>query len=146
MFFIVVFKNGPPTILTLHSGISWLKQGYWPPHYLESSTYFIVYCDPGGSGGQVSTHNAGDLSSTPGLGRSPEKEMTVHSNTFAWRIPWTEEHGGLQPMGSQRVGHGWATKRAREIFMRPTQSWTWLSDWTTITVSKLHALLGPLGS
>ena len=65
-----------------------------------------MYCDPGGSGGKVSAYNAGDLSSTPGLGRSPEKEMTAHSNTFAWRIPWTEEHGGLQPMGSQIVGHG----------------------------------------
>ena len=34
-----------------------------------------------------------------------EKEMATHSSTFAWRIPWTEESGGLQSMGSQRVGH-----------------------------------------
>ena len=33
-----------------------------------------------------------------------EKEMTIHSSNFAWRIPWTEELGGLQSMGSQRVG------------------------------------------
>ena len=32
-----------------------------------------------------------------------EKEMATHSSTLAWRIPWTEEPGGLQSMGSQRV-------------------------------------------
>ena len=45
--------------------------------------------------------NAGDSVSTPGLGRSLEKEMTAHSSILVWRIPWTEEPGGLQPMGSQ---------------------------------------------
>ena len=39
-----------------------------------------------------------------------EKGMTIHSNILAWRIPWTEEHRMLQSMGSQRVGHNWATE------------------------------------
>ena len=45
------------------------------------------------------------------LGREDplEKEMATHSNTLAWKIPWTEEPGRLQSMGSQRVGHNWAT-------------------------------------
>ena len=34
-----------------------------------------------------------------------EKEMATHSSTLAWRIPWTEEPGGLPSMGSLRVGH-----------------------------------------
>ena len=34
-----------------------------------------------------------------------EKEMATHSRTLAWKIPWMEEPGGLQSMGSQRVGH-----------------------------------------
>ena len=34
-----------------------------------------------------------------------EKEMATHSSILAWRIPWTEDPGGLQSMGSQRVGH-----------------------------------------
>ena len=34
-----------------------------------------------------------------------EKEMATHSSTLAWRIPWTEEPGRLQSMGSQRLGH-----------------------------------------
>ena len=33
------------------------------------------------------------------------KEMATHSSTLAWKIPWMEEHGRLQSMGSQRVGH-----------------------------------------
>ena len=42
----------------------------------------------------------------PSLGQEDplEKEMATHSSTLAWKIPWTEEHGGLQSMGSQRVG------------------------------------------
>ena len=45
------------------------------------------------------------------LGREDplEKEMTTYSSILAWRIPWTEEPGGLQSMGSQRVGHDWET-------------------------------------
>ena len=34
-----------------------------------------------------------------------EEEMATHSSILAWKIPWTEEAGGLQPMGSKRVGH-----------------------------------------
>ena len=34
-----------------------------------------------------------------------EKAMATHSSTLAWKIPWTEEHGTLQSMGSQKVGH-----------------------------------------
>ena len=45
------------------------------------------------------------------LGREDplEKEMATHSSILAWRIPWTEEHGGLQSIVSQRVGHDRAT-------------------------------------
>ena len=39
------------------------------------------------------------------LSKLLEKAMTTHSSTLAWRIPWTEEAGGLQSMGSRRVGH-----------------------------------------
>ena len=38
-----------------------------------------------------------------------EKEMAIHSSTIAWKIPWSEEPGRLQSMGSQRVRHDWAT-------------------------------------
>ena len=35
-----------------------------------------------------------------------EEEMATHYSVLAWRIPWTEEHGGLQSTGSQSIGHG----------------------------------------
>ena len=40
---------------------------------------------------------------------APEKAMAPHSSTLAWKIPWTEEPGKLQSMGSQRVGHNCVT-------------------------------------
>ena len=40
------------------------------------------------------------------------KEMATHSSILVWRIPWTEEPGRLQSMGSQRVGHDWVTNTA----------------------------------
>ena len=55
---------------------------------------------PGGTDSKESTYNAGDLGLNPGWGRSLEKEMTTHSSIFAWEIPWIEEPGGLQSMGS----------------------------------------------
>ena len=39
----------------------------------------------------------------------PEKGMATHSSILAWRIPWTEEPGGLQSVGLQGIGHDWAT-------------------------------------
>ena len=41
-----------------------------------------------------------------------EKEMAAHSSIFVWEIPWTEETGRLQSMGSQRDGYGLATEHA----------------------------------
>ena len=49
--------------------------------------------------------NAGDTGSTPGRKDPLEKEMATHFSTLAWKILWNEELGGLQSMGSQRVGH-----------------------------------------
>ena len=60
---------------------------------------------PGSSDGKVSAYNAGDLGSIPGREDPLEKEMAIHSSIHAWKIPWTEEPGGLQSMGSQRVRH-----------------------------------------
>ena len=59
----------------------------------------------GGSDSKESACNAGDPGSIPGWGDSLEKGMASHSSILAWRIPWTEEPGGLQSMVLQRVGH-----------------------------------------
>ena len=50
---------------------------------------------PGGSDSKESAHNAGDLGSVPGSGRSPGEGMATHTSILAWRIPWTEDLGGL---------------------------------------------------
>ena len=67
---------------------------------------------PGGSDGKASACNVGDPGSTRGLGRSPAKEMATHSSILAWKIPWTEEPGGLQSVELQRVRHDLATGHA----------------------------------
>ena len=53
------------------------------------------------------------------LGRedTSEKGMATHSSILGWRIPWTEEPGGLQSMGSQRVGHNWSGLSCTEARM-----------------------------
>ena len=59
----------------------------------------------GGSDGKEFGY-AGDTGSVPGLRSSPgEKEISTCSSILAWRIPWTEESGKPQSMGSQRVEH-----------------------------------------
>ena len=49
--------------------------------------------------------------------------MAPHASTLAWRIPWTEEPGGLQSMGSLRVGHDWATSLSLFTFMHWRRKW-----------------------
>ena len=60
---------------------------------------------PGGSDGKASVYDVGDRVLSLGQEDPLEKEMAIHSSTVAWKIPWTEEPGRLQSMGSQRVGH-----------------------------------------
>ena len=50
-----------------------------------------------------------------------EKAMAPHSSTLAWKIPWVEEPGGLQSMGSRRVGHNWATELNWCTYLRRRQ-------------------------
>ena len=62
--------------------------------------------------------NAGDAKdkgSIPGLGRSPGGGNGNTLKILAWRIPWTEEPGGFQSLGSQRVRHKWACTRGKRI-------------------------------
>ena len=56
--------------------------------------------NPPANGGDVR-----DVESIPGSGRTLEEGMATHSTILAWRILWTEEFGGLQSIGSQRVEH-----------------------------------------
>ena len=84
----------------------------WSPLYQWGDSFFhhavheildllIIYGFPGVSVSKESACNAGDPSSIPGSGRSLERRMATHSRILAWSIPWTEEPGGRQCMGSQ---------------------------------------------
>ena len=70
----------------------------------------------GGSDDKESACNAGDLGSTPGSGRAAGGGMATHCSVLAWRMPWTEEPGGLQTTASQGAGHDWGTDMGRKLW------------------------------
>ena len=63
-----------------------------------------------------------------------EKEMATHSGILAQKIPWTEEPGGLQSMGSQRAGHNWVTNMHTHAWQNLLQS---LPEKVTCSVDRL---------
>ena len=76
--------------------------------YIHVQLHYYYYCQlsfPGGSDGKESACNVGDRVQSLGQEDPLEKEMATHSSIPAWRISWTEEPGGLQSIGSQRVRH-----------------------------------------
>ena len=84
------------------------------PNYffaILNALFFMYHCwgFPGGSEGKASA--AMRETRIPSLGQEDplEKEMATHSSILARRIPWAEEPGKLQSMGSQRVKHNWVT-------------------------------------
>ena len=73
----------------------------------------------------ANAEDSGDVVWSLGWKHPMEEGMETHSSILAWRIPWTEEPGELQSMGSQRVGHDWATERAGKW----TVQWCWPALW-----------------
>ena len=80
-----------------------------------------------------------------------EKGMATHSSVLAWRIPWTEEPGGLQFMGLQSVVHDWATNWTdfpvnenigtwSEVATEHRKPWTWLMTWTQPSAFSIPAV------
>ena len=92
---------------------------------------------PGGSDGKASVYDVGDPGSIPGLGRSLGEGMAIHSSTIAWKIPWTEEPGRLQSMGSQRVVHDWATSRSHSRCSNSLFS-HWFCVWITYPLLRVE--------
>ena len=78
---------------------------------------------PGSSDGEAFACNAGDPGSILGSGISLQKEMATHSSILAWKIPWTEEHGGLH--GVTRVRHNLVIKppTPHRVWLDPAPSW-----------------------
>ena len=82
---------------------------------------------PGGSVVKNPSANAGDIGDEgliPRSGRSLEEEIAIHSSILTWKTLWTEEPGGLQSMGLQRVWHDLATKLLQQIHVRQSNLMT----------------------
>ena len=75
------------------------------------------------------------------LGREDplEKEMATHSSTLAWRIPWMEEPGGLQSMGTKRAGNDWVTSLLHFFYYMPR-----IQKWARRQSLLFHRRLDPL--
>ena len=98
--------------VSAHSG-HWVNVTYWRNTFV--SVHYFIWGFQGGAVVKNPLANAGDsrdTGSVPGLGRSLEKEVAIHSSILAWIIPWTKEPAGLQSTGSQRIGHNWRTEHA----------------------------------
>ena len=80
---------------------------------LTSCRSIIAQGFPGASDGKESGYGARGLGLVPGSGRSTGGGNGNHSINFAWKIPWTEEPGELQSIGSKRVRHDWANNTDR---------------------------------
>ena len=91
------FTWGDETVLEL-------EQAVWQHEADELNGHCIVHFS-GGSDVKESACNSGDSGSIPGREDPLEKGMATHSSILAWRILWREKPGGLQSMGSQRIGH-----------------------------------------
>ena len=105
-------------IETLPQGLNptcrWTGGGPWPQRVYRLfsilqlinvksfKNYPRVFSNP------VSTWHSCGHSFATSLEPFPEKAMTAHSSTLAWKIPWMEEPGGLPSLGSHRVGHDWS--------------------------------------
>ena len=75
----------------------------------------VSLMDVCGSGGEESACQCRRCSFNLRFGKiTLEKETATHSSILAWEIPWTEEPGGLQSMGLQRVEHNWVTKHTNK--------------------------------
>ena len=70
--------------------------------------------------------------------------MATHSSILAWKIPWTEEPGGLQSMGSQRVGHDWATSLSQGVKNPGGETSNWISLLCNVKRLRYRGLLKAL--
>ena len=71
-----------------------------------------------------------------------EKEMAKHSSSLAWRIPRTEEPGGLQSTGSQRVGHDWVTEHTHKAECLSISLWMYKQTVVCNTTEYYSAIKG----
>ena len=91
--------------------LKYSERDLWEFWFLCISVYFAEGILVGAGGKESTCHCRRDkrCAFDPWVGKiALEEDLTTHSSFLDWRIPWTEEPGSLQFMGSQRVGHNWS--------------------------------------
>ena len=88
--------------LTMQEFNSWVGKIHWRKDSLPTPVLLGFPC---GSAGKESASNVGDLGLALGWEDPLEKGKATHSSILAWKIPWREEPGRLESMGSHRLGH-----------------------------------------
>ena len=102
---------------------------FYDKNNVSVKIFIISMGFPVGSNGKESACNARD-SLNSYVGKIPlEEGMATHSSILAWRIPWTEELGRLQSMGSQRVRHDWVTNTYTHIHIHIQRIWIMKNIW-----------------
>ena len=83
-----------------------IKTWCWDELWFSSirSQFYTTVVFPGGPDGKASACGVGEQVQSLGQEETLEEEMATHSSILAWRIPWTEEPGGLQSIVLQRIG------------------------------------------
>ena len=99
-------------------------------------TYIHIYGLPRGLSSKETTCQSRQKTQVPSLGREDpvEKEMATRSSILAWKIPWTEEPGGLQAIGSHGVGHDQAWTHA--------YTYTYIYTYVYCKYSRFHFFFG----
>ena len=119
--------------------------GFSQPYTNEiKSLYSLIWASPVAQ--MVKSPPAMQETQVQSLGQEDplEKVIVTHASVLAWRIPWIEEPGGLQSMGSQRVRHDWATEA---LSKKPSNCGRSLAGQTKlpaiIPLSTLHLMVVP---
>ena len=143
----------PLTSLTLTEVNEWLNTWLWPLSkflYIYSISLCRAIYLYSGLPQRLSTKRIHLQCRRLGLDSCREdplqKEMATYSSIPVWRIPWTEEPGGLQSMGSQRVKHDWATEQQQSSYIYSACHYLpWhisLCTYYRLPLSKYKCLMG----
>ena len=115
----------------------------WPWRKIDLLVVSVALSFPGGTSGKepaCQCRRTWDLGSIPGLEDPLGEGTATHSSILAWRIPWTEEPGGLQSIVSHRVGHNWSDLLHMHIWPWDLASKAFLVMWLFVQTIVILAL------
>ena len=101
-------------LTSCYNNLFWEPDSMWiqKSHTISCPTKLITFKSKASAHPYLSIATVSPVENRHVSAKQPEKAMAPHSSTLAWKIPWTEEPGGLQSMGSHRVGYDWSNLAA----------------------------------